>query len=184
VRGNGDRAVLEFVDGERAPETQRDLFVVANHDEPALAFLRKTQPIHRLTISGLGAVTFCHGSPRADVELITPRTPESRLQDAIAGQPCDLLATGHTHLQFDRKLEMVRSVGPGSVGMPYHSGPAGARWAMFGSDVELRVTQYDLDVAAAAARAYPGADRWIQMLLEPPTEEEVIVDAEAREFSD
>src|SRR5215204_5517047 len=39
VRGNGDRAVLGLVDGKQTPETQRDLFVVANHNEASLAFL-------------------------------------------------------------------------------------------------------------------------------------------------
>lgn len=184
VRGNGDRAVLGLVDDGLAPETQRDLFVVANHDEATLAFLRETRPIHRLNVVGLGTVVFCHGSPRSDTELITPRTPETRLRDALGDMVCDVLATGHTHLQFDRRLETVRSVGPGSVGMPYHNGPTGARWALFGPDVDMRVTSYDLEAAAAAADAFPGSDRWIQMLLAPPTAAEVILDAESREFSD
>ncbi|GAB2680569.1 metallophosphoesterase family protein [Kribbella swartbergensis] len=184
VRGNGDRAVLELVNGELTAETPRDRFAVAKHDEAALAFLRETKPMHQLTVDGLGAVVFCHGSPRSDIELITPRTPEARFKEALDNLRCDVLVTGHTHLQFDRSLGTVRSVGPGSVGMPYHDGPLGARWALFGPEVELRVTPYDHEAAAAVARQYPDSDRWIQMLLEPPSEEEVILDAESREFSD
>jgi hypothetical protein len=41
VRGNGDRAVLEFTDRGRTPETQRDLFVTANHNEAAITLLRE-----------------------------------------------------------------------------------------------------------------------------------------------
>ncbi len=79
---------------------------------------------------------------------------------------------------------MVRSVGPGSVGMPYHDGPPGARWAVFGPDVDLRMTPYDFYAAVAIARAYPGSAHWIDILRNPPTSDEVILDAESREFSD
>lgn len=186
VRGNGDRAVLEFVDGVRQPATARDRFVVDNHNEADLSLLRGAKPEFQLEISGLGTVLFCHGSPRSDIELITPATPAARLREAIGGRLCDVLATGHTHLQFDRALDTVRSVGPGSVGLPYHDDPPGARWALFGPDIQLRVTRYDIDEAAAAAigAGFPNADRWSQVLRQPPSVAEVVADAESRIFSD
>jgi predicted phosphodiesterase len=186
VRGNGDRAVLQFVDGARQPTTARDRFVVGHHNDVALSLLRGTKPELRLEITGLGTVLFCHGSPRSDVELITPATPVVRLREAIGGRACGVLATGHTHLQFDRPLDIVRSVGPGSVGLPYHDGPPGARWALLGPDVQLRVTGYDIDEAAAAATGaeFPDADQWSQVLRQPPTVAEVVADAESRIYSD
>ncbi|HKE50150.1 MAG TPA: metallophosphoesterase family protein, partial [Actinomycetes bacterium] len=123
VRGNGDRAVLELVVGTRAPQTDRDRFAIDHHDEAALAVLGGTEPVFEIEVPGLGTIVCCHGSPRSDVELITPATSTVRLRDALGGRPCAVLATGHTHLQFDRRLSFVRSVGPGSVGLPYHDGP-------------------------------------------------------------
>jgi len=186
VRGNGDRAVLELASGQRSPESERDRFVLDNHDQASLSLLRETQATHRLVVRGLGPVVFCHGSPRSDVELITPETPVERLREAIGESGCDVLATGHTHLQFDRRLDFIRSVGPGSVGLPYHDGPPGARWAIFGQDIQLRITPYDVAAAAEAATAarFPDSHRWIQVLRTPPTAAEVIAHAEGLQFSD
>jgi putative phosphoesterase len=186
IRGNGDRAVLELIDGTRRPVSDRDLFAADNHDDASVALLRDTRLTYELDVSGLGAVVFCHGSPRSDTELITPMTTTARLRDVIADRSCDVLATGHTHLQFDRKVDFVRSVGPGSVGLPYHDGPPGARWALFGPDIQLRVTPYNTAAAAAAAVAagFPDADQWAQLVLQPPTVDRIIADAEARIFSD
>jgi putative phosphoesterase len=186
VRGNGDRAVLELAIGARSHVTERDRYVLDNHDQASLSLLRDTRRTHRLVVLGLGIVMFCHGSPRSDVELITPETRVDRLREAIGVHTCDILATGHTHLQFDRRLDVTRSVGPGSVGLPYHDGPPGARWAIFGPDVQLQITPYDIDAAATAATAagYPDSDRWIRMLKTPPTVAEVIAHAEGLRFSD
>lgn len=184
VRGNGDRAVLELVAGTRAPDTDRDRFAIDHHDEAALAVLAGTLPVLEVEVLGLGTIVCCHGSPRSDIELITPATSTARLRDAIDGRSCAVLATGHTHLQFDRRLDFVRSVGPGSVGLPYHDGPPGARWATLGPDVELRATRYQLDAAIAEAAGYPDSERWARMLTAPPTPAEIIADAEARLFSD
>jgi hypothetical protein len=120
------------------------------------------------------------------VELITPGTPVERLRAAIEGHICDVVATGHTHLQFDRRLDFIRSVGPGSVGLPYHDGPPGARWAIFGPDIQLRITRYDIAAAAEAASAagFPDPDRWIKMLRTPLTTAEVTAHAEGLQFSE
>ncbi len=92
--------------------------------------------------------------------------------------------TAHTHLQFDREIAGVRSVNPGSVGMPYQGEP-GAYWAMLGPDVELRRTAYDVDEAVAQYRAShdPLAERMIELLQVPPTPAGVTAHAESLEFS-
>ncbi|MGH7321842.1 MAG: hypothetical protein ACRELA_19755, partial [Candidatus Rokuibacteriota bacterium] len=45
-----------------------------------------------------------------------------------------------------RTVAGIRSLNPGSIGMPYEGRP-GAYWAMLGPDVDLRHTEYDLDEA-------------------------------------
>jgi len=95
-----------------------------------------------------------------------------------------VLVTAHTHMQFDRRTAGVRSINPGSVGMPYQGAP-GAYWALLGPDVELRRTEYDLDEAVRRYRASgdPLTDQMVEVLLEPPAPAEAIAHAEAREFS-
>jgi diadenosine tetraphosphatase ApaH/serine/threonine PP2A family protein phosphatase len=130
-------------------------------------------------------VVFCHGSPRSDIELVTPETDPDRLRAGVADHPCDVVVAGHTHLQFRRQLPGLLSIGAGSVGVPYHDGPPGARWAVLGPDVELRVTAYDLGAAVDAAErvGYPDLDAWRQLVTAPPTFAEVLADAESRQFS-
>ena len=75
-----------------------------------------------IDVAGLGVIRACHGSPRADVEIITPGTPIQRLAAATTGIDADVLLTGHSHLQFHRRVVGLRighSVNPGSVGIPY-----------------------------------------------------------------
>jgi putative phosphoesterase len=186
VRGNGDRAVLEMADDRRAPRDERAAFVRDAHDTDTLAMLRTTSATHELDVAGLGRVVFCHGSPRSDIELVTPETDPGRLHAALADHPCEVVVTGHTHLQFRRQLPEVLSVGAGSVGLPYHDGPPGARWAVLGPEVELRVTAYDLGAAVDVAEqvGFPNLDAWRTVVTAPPTFAEVLADAESRQFSD
>ena len=125
-----------------------------------------------------------HGSPRDVEELVTPGTPAERMHELLEGVDEPVLATAHTHLQFDRRVAGVRSLNPGSVGMAYGAGPV-ACWALLGPDVELRRTAYDVAAASAAWRASgnPNADGLADILLDPPGEAEVIEHAEARRFS-
>jgi hypothetical protein len=102
----------------------------------------------------------------------------------MKGVPERTLVSGHTHLQFDRRVVGIRSVNPGSVGMPYHELP-GAFWAILGPDVELKRTEYDLQetIRGYQASGDPMTKEMIETLLSPPTPAEVIAHAERLEFS-
>ncbi len=81
--------------------------------------------------AGLGPVRFCHGSPRSDEELVTFATPETRIRALMEGVPERVLVSAYTHIQFDREVAGIRSVNPGSVGMPYEgclARPTGRCW--------------------------------------------------------
>ena len=136
-------------------------------------------------IDGLGAVRICHGSPRSDEELVTPRTPEARVRAFTQGVDERVLVTAHTHLQFDRDVAGIRSVNAGSVGMAYGVEPGRACWALLGPDVELRQTSFSVDEAVVRYRASgdPDAERMIELLESPPPTDEVIEHAERLEFS-
>ena len=180
VRGNAERGLLDPND----EPTERALWMRAQHTDDDLAFLTTFAEQVVVAIAGLGATRFCHGSPRSDEELVTPRTPDARVRAFMEGVAERVVVTAHTHLQFDRQVDTVRSINAGSVGMPYEE-ERGAYWAMLGPDVELRRTEYDLERAVAAYRAThdPLAEQMVEILLTPPTRDEVIEHAERLEFS-
>jgi hypothetical protein len=138
-------------------------------------------------VNELGPVRFCHGSPRSDTEVITPRTPAGRFAQLAAGIAEATLVSGHTHIQFDRRVAGRRSVNPGSVGLPYHeSEPGTAYWALLGPDVHLRQTRYDVaeSLARGARVGDPSAEVIANYLTTPPTSAEVTTQAEGLVFSD
>ena len=86
----------------------------------------------------------------------------------------EVVVCGHTHMQFDRQMGRTRVVNAGSVGEPY--GEPGAHWLLLGPDIQLRQTPYDLALAAEriVATAYPGVHAFVQGMLHPPSEGEML----------
>jgi predicted phosphodiesterase len=186
VRGNADRAVVEYATGAAADEpSERASWIVARHTQEALRFLGRFVEQETVDVDRLGPVRFCHGSPRGDTELVTFATPEARVREFMDCVDERLVVTAHTHVRFDRGVAGIRSVNGGSVGMPYEGRP-GAYWALVGPDVELRRTEYDVDEAVRRYRESgdPSAEAMVEILLEPPTPEEVVEHAERLEFSE
>jgi predicted phosphodiesterase len=185
VRGNAERALRELrrKRGEGDP-SPRERWLLGEHTEATLDALAEFSEGVVVEIDGLGPTRFCHGSPRSDEELITPATSDERMRALLVGVPERVLVSAHTHIQFDRVVVGVRSLNPGSVGMPYEGEP-GAYWAFLGPAVELRRTAYDVDEAAARYRETtdPLAEAMVETLLVPPTRAEVITHAETLEFS-
>jgi putative phosphoesterase len=138
IRGNADRE-LHGWPAEQLSEEQR-------------AFLAGLSDPVVLEIDELGPVLFCHGSPRSDEETITERSPEARLEAALAGVRQHVVVHGHTHVAYDREWGLYRLICPGSVGMPYAEAP-GAYWGLFGPGFEQRHTTFDLEAAADRIRA-------------------------------
>jgi predicted phosphodiesterase len=147
VRGNADRAVLENMSS-----TEREQWMQAHHTPEMREFLAGFEEQVVVEVEGLGAVRFCHGSPRSDEECVTPETPDARVREFSDGVAEPVIVSAHVHIQFDREVAGIRSVNAGSVGLPYEGRP-GAYWAMLGPDVELRRTEYDVEEAAARYRA-------------------------------
>ena len=182
IRGNGDREILAQMRGQETDEVPEQFMDVVRwvarqlrpEQEAVLASWPQTL---RVEIDGLGAVLFCHATPRNDTEVFTRLTPEVRLLPVFAGQDVPLVVCGHTHMQFDRRVGGTRVVNAGSVGMPY--GEPGAYWLLLGPgpEVELRRTPYDLARAAerVLATGYPQAEDFAaRNVLRPPSEAEVL----------
>jgi predicted phosphodiesterase len=179
VQGNADRAVGVEAEG-RGP------WMTSQHSKEDIAFLRSFEPTVTVEVDGLGAVCFSHGSPRSDEECVTEQTPAVRVRELMAGRDERVVVTAHVHLQYDRTVAGIRCVGPGSVGLPYGEDTSGlACWALLGPDVELRRTPYDLDAAVALMRATddPRVEAVVELMLSPPSRDEVVADAEERVFA-
>jgi predicted phosphodiesterase len=185
VRGNAERALAELRHKKRTPRTERERWMLAAHAATTLDALETFAQSASVEIGGLGLARFCHGSPRSDEELITPATPMGRMRELLAGVGERTLVTAHTHIQFDRSTDLVRSVNPGSVGLPYQ-GESGAFWAILGPNVSLQSTEYDLELAISRYRetSDPLTEAVVEILLDPPQQAAVIAHAEALEFSD
>ena len=195
LRGNGERAVLELAAGDRAPESVTDEWMVTAHAGSMLDLLA-TWPGSLHAESRVGAsLRLCHGSPRSDIELLTPGTSATRIEQACADAAASTIAHGHTHLQYNRPVAGRTVIGVGSVGLPYGGERFGARWTLLTGSVDpsdpaflidQRTAPYDIELAIARAHyvGYPGADRYERFLREPPTVDDIVADAEARTFSD
>ena len=126
-----------------------------------------------LEVDGLGRVLVCHSTPLSPDPIYTRITPEDAVCDLLGPVDADVLLSGHTHMQYDRRLSSgLRIVNPGSVGMPYE-GRRGAFWALLGEGVEMRSSEYDVEATVAAIRESeaPVDERLLRLLLEPPDAE-------------
>ena len=113
VRGNADRLVGTDTESLRGPWMASH----AHARRPRIP--RGFEPTVSVDVDRLGPTCFCHGSPRSDEECVTERTPAERVREFMAGREEQLVVTAHVHVQYDRTVEGVRFVGPGSVGLPY-----------------------------------------------------------------
>ncbi len=181
IGGNADREVVAAFDGlpfdPNLPQDVREVttWVAKQLDRSYRDFLAGLPEQASLSVENVGDVLFCHGSPRSDEEIVTAATPEARLREILAGVKQNVVVCGHTHMQFDRRIDRVRVVNAGSVGMPY--GEPGAYWLLLGPEVMLRRTDYNLEQAAKRIRrsGYPLAQDFADNnVLKPPTESEAI----------
>jgi predicted phosphodiesterase len=178
IRGNGERALAEGMDavigGEEA-EAAVD-FTASKLSEDEHRELSQLSQTLKLDVDGLGETLFCHASPRNDMDIVTPGTPDERFRLLLEGIPERVVVAGHTHMQLDRVVDGVRWINPGSVGMPYE-GDVAAFWAILGPDVEFRRTPFDVERSADAllASGWPGAAAFVEENLRaaPPRDEVV-----------
>ncbi|HEV2179382.1 MAG TPA: metallophosphoesterase family protein, partial [Gemmatimonadaceae bacterium] len=168
------------------PAAVRDTVVwaAAQLDRQQRDFLAALPTTITIDVDALGAVLFCHATPNSDEEIFTLRTPEDRLRPMLSSTHEPIIVCGHTHMQFQRRLDGTQIVNAGSVGMPF--GATGAHWLRLGPGIELERTDYDL--ASAAARlgrtAYPRAAEFAsRYVLDPPSEAAMLAAFEAAEHS-
>ncbi len=157
LRGNAERELVEMPPPREAGPPPGELERIRKAlTEEQVEFLYGLPEQVELDVEGVGHVLFCHATPRNDLEMVTPLTPEERLARILDGVAADVVVAGHTHMQDDRRVGGIRWVNAGSVGTPYEDA-AGAYWALLGPDVELRCSRYD--AATLGGYEYPHASR-------------------------
>ena len=157
VRGNADDGLIDEFDATPPPQLPGPFAgwcakQITRRHRDFLASFETTVSVDG--VDGVGRVLFCHATPRNNLDIFTAETPAERVKELFGEVDADLVVCGHTHMQFDRRIDGLRVVNAGSVGMPY--GEPGAYWAMLGPDVDLRRTDYDREAAAARIRAKDG----------------------------
>lgn len=175
VLGNADAFLLEVPADSPEPVTERQLEVrawtLSQLDASHLEQIRSFAPVVRRDLDGVSLLLF-HGSPRSYDDVLLPEFGGEALEPFL-GHDAALLAGGHTHLQWTRRIGDALYVNPGSVGISYdrHADPLVLRpfaeWALLTiADgivaVEFRQVPYAVeDVRAATKRSgRPYADEW------------------------
>ena len=144
IRGNADRELTEppKPQVEGGPPQEVLQWVRDRLSEEQFSFLSGLPLTETIEADELGRVLFCHATPRDDNEILTRISPDQRWLATLEDANADVVVCGHTHVQFDRRVDGVRIVNAGSIGMPYETEP-GAYWALLGPDVELHRTEYE-----------------------------------------
>lgn len=177
VRGNGDREVATGGAGDLSEAVQRSVRWTSERlSDEQRRFLGSLPETVVLDVDGLGEVCFCHATPRSDEEIVTQATPDRHLRTVLARTSEPVVVAGHTHMQLDRRVDHVRWVNAGSVGMPYE-GEVAAFWALLGPDVELRRTPFDIErsVDAVLESGWPDAEKFVAENLRAPVQREDVV---------
>jgi predicted phosphodiesterase len=164
ILGNADDFLLRVPDEPAEPVTERQLEVrewtLSRLTDEHLALIGAFSATVELELDGGSRLLAFHGSPRSFDDGLLPETQPGPAYEADA----DVLAGGHTHLQWTRRLGSAVFVNPGSVGLAYdrHQPPEDfrttpiAEYAVLHADaagvaVEFRRVPYDLDRLLAAA---------------------------------
>lgn len=177
IRGNGERALGPDATDAVMNEGAEPLEFTTSHFSDAEREALATLPGQvTFEVDGLGETLFCHASPRNDLDIVTEGTPDARLRFLVEGVEERVVVAGHTHMQLDLRVDGVRWINPGSVGMPYE-GEVAAFWAVLGPDVEMRRTPFDIErsIEALLASGWPDANAFVEENLRAAVPREEVV---------
>ena len=175
VLGNSDAFLLDVPTDSPEPVTERQLEVrdwtLSQLDTTHLEQIASFAPVLGRELDGV-SLLLCHGAPQSYDDVLLPELGGEALEPFL-GHDAALLAGGHTHLQWTRRIGDALYANPGSVGISYdrHADPFVVRplaeWALVTAvegavAVEFRQVPYRVeDVTAATKRSgRPYAADW------------------------
>lgn len=119
ILGNADAFLLEVPGDSPEPLTEAQLakreWTLGQLDESHLEQIRSFTPVLDLELDDGFALRAFHGSPRSYDDLIFPHTPDADVERLLGGSGADVLAGGHTHIQWTRYVDGALFVNPGAV---------------------------------------------------------------------
>ena len=122
VMGNSDDFLLTLDPGDE-PVTEQQIATArwsqAQLSDELLEFHRSFAPTVELDLGDGQTLLAFHGTPRSPEEIVGPWMPEAEFRAPFEGQTATVLAGGHTHQQWARRLGGRYYVNPGSVGLAY-----------------------------------------------------------------
>ena len=174
VLGNYDYKVLNF-------QQKQNKWKKNKHPDKYLAFqwanrqlstenekALRALPINlRFEVEGI-EVLMVHGSPESIDELISNDTPLQRLEYLAKISNADMIVCGHSHQPFDRQVEGVWFINPGSVGRPDDGDPRAAYALLDISQGRVTIQHfriaYDIERAVKAIRKAGLPEVFAQMI--------------------
>jgi predicted phosphodiesterase len=179
VLGNSDHFLLRLPEESAEAVTARQLEVrawsLARLEPRHLEQMASWPATLDLELEGGLELRAFHGSPSSYEHVVLPETPDWEAEQLLGGSGVDVLAGGHTHLQWARWIDGALYVNPGSVGAPYDRHqpaddfrftPVAEYAVLTGGGVEFRRIPFDLEafVDAVIAGGHPDAEevqsRW------------------------
>ena len=174
VIGNYDLKVLAFrqkqENWKQKKTPEKYVAFQWNHEhlaEETKAYLESLPQQAQVQVNGF-TVLLVHGSPDSVDEHLGTSTPETRFEELAAAAKVDLIACGHSHEAFAKRVKGTWFVNPGSVGRP-EGGDARASYALLeftggALEVDHRRVAYDVDGVVRAIRAAGLPDSFADVL--------------------
>ena len=138
VLGKADAFLLNVPSDSPEPITQGQLdkreWTLAQLEPNHLDQIRSFVPTLDIELDDGLTLRAFHGSPRSYDDVLLPDTPDAQVERLLGGSGVDVLAGGHTHLQWTRYVDGALFVNPGSVR------DEGAYAIITGGSVEFRRT--------------------------------------------
>jgi putative phosphoesterase len=157
VVGNHDVAVLTGETEKFSIDATRAIDWTRRHiTNDSLEYLDQKSKILQTTIDGT-EIAVVHGSPQYELwEYVYPEEITPRKIKGWFDSPPDILVLGHTHVPFEREVNGVHVVNPGSVGQP-RDGDNRASFATLETEqleIQFHRTPYNIEKTAEKTKEY------------------------------
>jgi putative phosphoesterase len=165
IRGNVDRKVVEAAAlsgkalAERAGKKRHAELAWTAHQlgRAGLDWLAGLPESLTLRVGG-SRLLVVHGSPLSDTDYVYPSLTPRALAAKLGADRPDVLACGHSHIPFARRISGVTVVNAGSVGRPVDGDPRGS-YALVdlaaGRTPRARIVRFAFPATEAAAAPGP-----------------------------
>jgi putative phosphoesterase len=165
VRGNCDQYVI---DRENDAMVQ---FVLDRMSSDDMAFLEALPHAQRHAVADGRELLVVHANPRDLEQPIKPDLHEALIRPLLEGVTADVVAFGHYHVPFTRRIDPWTLVDVASVGLPRDGDQRAVyailTWKDSQWQVEHRRVPFDIEAVARDYRAvgFPNADHHAAELL-------------------